>query len=131
MELFLQSCGLVLLAVILMLAMGNGSKDLSLAVSIGVCVLVMTAAMTYIRPVLQFVDTLTQMGGLNRSLVQILMKSSGICIIGELASLVCADAGNSSMAKIIQLLSTAVILWLSLPLFSMLLDLLQKMMGEL
>ena len=131
MELFLQSCGLVLLAVILMLSIGSGSKDISIAVSIGVCVLILTAAMAYIKPVLQFVDTLTQVGGLNRNLVQILMKAAGICIIGEFASLVCSDAGNSSMAKGIQFLATAVILWLSLPLFSMLLELLQKMMGEL
>ena len=131
MELFFQACGAVMLSVILILSMGSCSKDIGLMVSIGVCILVATAAMSYLSPVLDFVDMLISLGGLNRELVQILLKSAGICITGEIASLVCNDAGNSAMAKAIQILATAVILWLSLPLFSMLVELLQRMMGEL
>ena len=131
MDLFFQACGAVLLSVILILSLGSHSRDFGILVTIGVCVLVITAAMSFLRPVLDLIDTLIKMGGLNRELVQILLKSAGICIIGETASLICADAGSSSMGKAIHILATAVILWLSLPLFTMLVDLLQKIMGEL
>ena len=131
MEIFFQACGAVLLSVILILSMGSHGKDFGLLVTMGVCVIVMTAAMAYFRPVLDFIDTLVSFGGLNRELVQILLKSAGICIVGETASLICADAGSSSMGKVIHILATAAILWLSVPLFSLLVDLLQRMMGEL
>ena len=64
-------------------------------------------------------------------MVEILMKSTGIGIITEIANLVCKDAGNESMGKSMQLLGTAVILYLSLPLFQTLIELLQKILGEL
>jgi hypothetical protein len=52
-------------------------------------------------------------------------------LIGELAGLICSDAGNAALAKSIQILTTAVILWLSIPLFESLLDLVQAILGEL
>ena len=45
--------------------------------------------------------------------------------------LVCKDAGNESMGKSMQLLGSAAILYLSVPLFAALLELLQKILGEL
>lgn len=44
--------------------------------------------------------------------------------------MVCTDAGNASLGKAVQLLGTAVILWLSLPLFKALVELLQSILGE-
>ena len=131
MHLFLQSCGAVLLAVILMLSMGSQGKDLSMMVSVCVCIIVMTVALSYLQPVLDFVESLVNLGGLNSRMVEILMKSTGICLIGEIASLICADSGNSSMGKVIQLLGSVVILCLSLPLFDALIELLQEIMGDL
>ena len=131
MELFIQACGAVLLSVILILSMGSHSRDLALTVTLGVSILVMTAALHYLRPVLDFADTLIHMGGLNSTLVQILFKSAGICILSEISALICSDAGNNSLAKAIQMLAAAVVLWLSLPLFTMLVDALKNLLGGL
>jgi hypothetical protein len=48
-----------------------------------------------------------------------------------LATLICTDAGNTALAKTVQILTTAMILWLSIPLFESLLDLVQAILGEL
>ena len=71
------------------------------------------------------------MGGLDSGTLRILLKAVGIGLVSEIAALVCADAGNSSLGKTVQLLGSAVILWLSLPLFTMLIELLQRIMGAL
>ena len=63
--------------------------------------------------------------------IEILMKATGIGIVTEIANMVCKDAGNESMGKSMQLLGSAVILYLSMPLFQVLIDLLQKILGEL
>ena len=52
-------------------------------------------------------------------------------MIAEIAALLCSDAGNTSLGKTLNILSGAVILWLSLPIFNKLLELLENILGAL
>lgn len=131
MELFVKTCGAVLLAVVLILTLGNRSKDLSMVLGMAVCCMAALIAMEYLRPVIDFISQLEEMGGLDHSLVRILLKVVGIGLVSEIAALVCTDSGSSSLGKAVKLLGAAVILWLSLPLYSMLVELLQKILGGL
>ncbi|MBR4290362.1 MAG: stage III sporulation AC/AD family protein [Oscillospiraceae bacterium] len=131
MTLFLQVCGAVLLAVILVLALKSHNKEIGTILAIAVCCMCTLAAFAYLQPVLDFLQTLENLGGLNDNMVKILLKVTGIGIVMEIANLVCKDAGNESMGKSLQLVGTAVILYLSIPLFNALLDLMQKILGEL
>ena len=64
-------------------------------------------------------------------MLAILIKALGVGLASEIASMICTDAGNASLTKAIQLLGGAVILYLSVPMFSALMDLIQKIVGEL
>ena len=128
---FLQISGAVLLAVILVLALKSYCKEIGTILAITVCCLTGLTALRYLQPVLEFLKKLEDLGGLDEVMIEILLKSTGIGIITEIANLVCKDAGNESMGKSMQLLGTAVILYLSLPLFQTLIELLQKILGEL
>ena len=46
-----------------------------------------------------------------------------------MAGLVCADAGNAALAKMLRLLGTAAILCLSVPMFTALLECITEMVG--
>ena len=131
MTLYLQISGAVLLAVILVLTLKSNCKEIGTILSITVCCIAAFAALSYLQPVLAFLKKLEQLGSLDNTMVEILLKSTGIGIITEIANLVCKDADNESMGKTMQLLGTAVILYLSMPLFNALIDLLQKILGEL
>ena len=131
MTLFLQVCGAVLLSVILVLTLKNQGKEIGLLLAIGMCIMAALASMQYLRPVVDFLKTLENLGGLNSSMVTALLKVTGIGMITEIANLICKDAGNESMGKTLQLMGTAVILWLSMPLFTSLIALIQKILGEL
>ena len=90
------------------------------------------AAMIFLHclePVLPFVKTLQQLGDLNGDMLQILLKTVGVGLISEISAVVCKDSGNESLGKALQLLGVAVILWLSIPVFQMLMDLMQKILG--
>ena len=128
---FLQISGAVLLAVILVLALKSYCKEIGTILAITVCCLTGLTALRYLQPVLEFLKKLEDLGGLDEVMIEILLKSTGIGIITEIANLVCKDAGNESMGKSMQVLGTAVILYLSLPLFQTLIELLQKILGEL
>lgn len=131
MTLYLQICGGIFLSVILFVTLKVSGKDLSVALTVAVCCMVSLTALYYLKPIIAFVKTLESIGGLNRDMVTILLKATGIGIVSEISNLVCKDAGNESMGKSMQLLGTAVILYLSMPLFSELLELMQKILGEL
>ena len=131
MTLFLQISGAVLLTVILVLTLKSNSKEIGTILAITVCCITALAALSYLRPVLEFLKKLEQVGSLDSTMVEILLKATGIGIVTEIANLVCKDAGNESMGKTMQILGTAVILYLSMPLFYTLIDLLQKILGEL
>ncbi len=131
MGLYLQACGAVLLALVLILCVANRTKEIAVLLGIGVCCMVMLVAMRYIEPVVDFVKQLSSIGDLDASMIAILLKVVGIGMVSEVASLVCADSGNSSLGKTLQLLGNAVMLYLAIPLFTMLMELVQTILGEL
>ena len=131
MSVYLQVCGAVLLAVIMVLTLKSHSKEAGTILAVAVCCMVALAALQYLQPVLRFLETLELLGKLDSDMVTTLLKVTGIGMITEISNLVCKDAGNESMGKSMQLLGSAVILYLSVPLFATLLELLQKILGEL
>lgn len=129
MALYLKCAGAAMVGVVLILTLGR--KDLGLALSAAVCVMMALAAAEYLGPVLELLHRLEEMGNLDGSMIAILFKCVGIGLITEIAGTVCADSGNGSLAKSLQILGTAVVLWLSLPLFDCLLSLIQEILEGL
>ena len=130
MTIFLQACAGVLLAVFLILTLGSHGKNMGNLLAMAICCMVAGIALGYLRPVMAFMKQLENLGNLNGELIRILLKIAGFGRLTEITSMVCSDAVNSSMGKTLQLLGNVVILWLSVPIFNMLLDLLQEILGE-
>lgn len=126
---FLQACGAVLLAVILILAQGDNRQWVTVLTLVACC-MVMAVAMGYLRPVMDFLRQLEAFGNLDSTMVEALLKIAGIGLLSEISSLICADAGNAVLGKTVQLLGTAVMLWLSVPLLTAMLELLRRILGE-
>ena len=131
MGIYLKACAAVLLSVIIILIVGKSSKDFGLVLTVMVCCMVAMAAMEYIQPILEFLSKIEDIGGLDHSMIRILLKVSGIGLISEICSLVCADSGNASLGKVMKLLGCSVMIWLSLPLYAMLIELLQRILGAI
>lgn len=131
MELFWKAAALALIAGVLSLTLKKQDKEYSLLVSIAACLMVTAITVTYLNPVFSFLKKLETLGDLRADMLSILIKALGVALASEIASMICTDAGNASLTKAIQLLGGAVILYLSVPMFSALLDLIQKIVGEL
>ena len=126
---FYQAAGLVLVASVLGLVLAKQGKEMTVMLTIGVCCMVLVAAIAFLKPVLEFMHQLESLGKLNSQMVQILFKVVGIGMVSEISGMICADAGNASMGKALQMLSNAVILWLAIPVFQTLLELIQQIVG--
>lgn len=121
----------ILLTVILGVVLSKQNKDLSTVLTLAACCMVLYVAVSYLQPVLDFAETLRELGQLDAGILRILWKAVGITLIAEIATLVCQDAGNGALGKAVQILAAAAVLWLSLPLMEALLDTVQKIVGEI
>lgn len=122
-------CG-ILVCTVICLVLAKQGKDFSVLLILCVCCLVIGAAVSYLKPVVELMERLSQLGQLDVSLLGVLLKAVGIALISETAMLVCKDAGTGSMGKALQILATAVILWLSIPLMNELIDLVENILGN-
>ena len=125
MDMFLQASALVLLGLILCQTL---EKNFSVLLCMGISVMILVAGISFFRPVMAFLEELQSLCNLRSDMLLILMKVTFVCIITEIAALLCADGGNASLAQSLKLLSSVVALWLSIPVFRALLDLLQRIL---
>lgn len=131
MELFIKVIAGTLIALVLYLILGRLGKEFSLLLSIGTCCMIAALSVTFIQPVMTFIDKLVALGKLDTDMLKIVLKSVGIGFLSEIAGLICADAGNAALGKVLQILTSAVILWLSLPLFSSLIALVEEILAAI
>ena len=131
MELFFKAAALILVTSVLSLFLGKLEKDTAVLMSIAACCVAGTAAFHYLEPVFTFLSNLSSVGNLQDGILDTLLKVAGITLVSEITGTICTDSGNGSLGKMLQLLGSGVILYLSLPIFQLLLDLLTEVMGEL
>ena len=95
------------------------------------CCIAASIAVSYLEPVLDLLWELNDIGEMQDGMLGILLKVAGIALVSELAGMICSDAGNGSLGKTLQLLGSAAILYLSIPIFNTLLTLIREILGEL
>ena len=131
MERFYQAAAGVLVAVILILTLRKQGSETALLLSVLVCCMVGFLAAGFLEPVMRFLRRLQKMGSLDVEYLNSLLKIVGICFTAEIAALICEDAGNGALGKALQFLAGAVIVYLSLPMLTKLLDLVEKILDNL
>lgn len=131
MEEFFKAVALVLLAVILVLVLKTGSEGIGRLLSLLVCAMILTLAVRFLEPVMDFIRSVQRLGDIDGQMLTIILKVVGISVTAEIAGLICDDAGNAAMGKTLQLLATAVIVYLSLPMLTGFLQLIEGILNRL
>ena len=116
------------IAAMLGIILQRQGKEYALVLILAVSAMGACLALSYIRPVISFLERLRDIGNLDSEVLKILLKAVGIGLIGEISGTICADSGNSSLGKMLQLLSAAVILWMSLPILEQVMDLIVEIL---
>lgn len=129
MDNFWQWIAGVMLTVVLGITLSKQGKDISLVLTMVVCCMVLLAATSYLKPVMEFVERLETISNLDAGYSRIVLKSVGIGLITEIAVLICNDSGNTALGKSLQIAATVLVLWFSLPLMEALLEMIERIMG--
>lgn len=131
MNIFWKVIGAVLVAVIFGTYLQRQFKETAVLLSLSVCVMVALLTISFVQPVITFIERLRELGNLDHELIVILLKAVGIGFITEICTAICTDSGNSAISKVLQILGATVVLWLALPLLESLLEILQKILEGL
>ena len=130
MHTFLKAIAGVLIALLLWLCLSKYNKEHATVLTLVVCAAVITVAMTFLQPLVDFINDLQDVANIDLDLITVALKAVGIGILSEFMALICKDSGNASMGKALQTLSSVVVLWLSIPVFERLLALLDEILGS-
>ncbi len=125
---FWKAVAVVLVAVILGVFLQQQRKEIGLLLIILVCAMVSILAVSYLKPVISFLQKLQGLGNLDPQMLSIMLKATGIGLITQISSAICQDSGNGTLAKGLQILGSSVVVWMSLPLWEELIALLQKLL---
>ena len=128
MNIFIKAAAGALVALILHLILARQGKDFSVLLTVAVCCMMATAAMEYLEPVIVLFEKLQTLGQLDSDMMMVVFRVVGIGLLGEIVGLICSDAGNAALGKTLQILASAVILWMSVPLFTSLIELVEEIL---
>ena len=108
-----------------MLILRGSSKGIGELLTLLVCCMVMASAIEYLKPVLAFINSVQALIGVDSRFIKLLLKVVGIAATAEIAGLICDDSGNSAIGKALQFLATAVIVCMSIPMLTALMELIE------
>lgn len=128
---FFKAVSLCLICVVLWLTLSNFNKTFALLLSAAACCMVMGLAYTYLEPVLAFFRDLQNRALWNSDAAQIVIRATGIGVISELTAMLCTDSGNAALGKAVRTVAASAVMWLSLPMFRVLLELIDTVVASL
>ena len=129
MSIFFKICALALISLVLMLLLEKHEKYIAALIGIAVCCMVAAMASDFLQPIIRLMRQLQRTAAIDSNVFAILLKSVGISVVCEITSLICTESGYSSLGKVLQNTGITLILYLSLPLFSELLELVSELLG--
>ena len=118
-----------MISLVLMLLLEKQEKYIAALIGIAVCSILFVMAADFLQPIIRLMRQLQRTAALNSDVFAILLKSVGVSVICEIITLICTESGYGSMGKVLQNAGISLILYLSLPLFTELLDLVSEFLG--
>lgn len=121
-------CGFIIVAALISLTLRDYKKEYAVLIGLAVCIFAVLTALPDILKLFRFIsDTANSVSGMGGKL-EPLSKALGIAFVTEIASNLCIDTGERSMAGKIELLGKVSILIVSLPLAQQVLDVIKGLL---
>ena len=129
MEQFLKILALALVTVLAILLLRKRTTEFALVLSL-VCISALCFyAATTLQPVMDMLERLETLSGVHGAVLAPVVKTALIGILTHICAGICSDAGESGISRMVELCGTAMALYLSTPLITAVLDLLDTLLG--
>ncbi len=118
----IQIVSLSLVATILVIILKQYRPEFSILISLIACVFIILFAFEKIQTIISMLNDLIIASGINKTFFEILIKITGIAYIVELASNLCADAGEKAIASKVEFAGKVLIVTMSVPIITTLIE---------
>ena len=115
--------GIALTALIVIVILRQYKPEYAIYVSIIAGILILYIAMEKITGIINLLQSISDKTYINKNFLGILLKITGIAFLTEFAVSVCSDAGEKAIASKIEIGSKVVIITMSIPIITSLLEL--------
>lgn len=115
--------GIGLLALIIIVILKQYKPEFAIYVSMTAGVLILVLAIQKLTGIINLLQSLANKTYINKSFLSILLKITGIAFITEFAVSICSDAGEKAIASKIEIGSKVIIIAMSIPIITSLLEL--------
>ena len=115
--------GIGLLALIIIVILKQYKPEFAIYVSMIAGVLILVLAIQKLTGIINLLQSLANKTYINKSFLSISLKITGIAFITEFAVSICSDAGEKAIASKIEIGSKVIIIAMSIPIITSLLEL--------
>ena len=115
--------GIRLIGLIIIVILKQYKPELAIYVSIIAGVLILVFAIEKLTGIINLLQSISNKTNINSSFLKILLKITGITFITEFAVSICSDAGEKAIASKIEIGSKVIIITMSIPIITSLLEL--------
>ena len=117
-----------MLTLILILTIKEQRKDIAVILSLIAGVFILNFAINKIEPVINLLNTLSEKSGINKEFFTVILKVTAIAYLVEIAKSMCEDSNEKALGQKVEIAGKVVIISISIPIITSLLNLLSDMM---
>ena len=123
MEEIIKIIGISLTALVIIIILKQYKPEYAIYASIIAGIIILFFAMDKISGIVNLLQSISDKTYINKTFLSILLKITGIAFITEFAVSICSDAGEKAIASKIEIGSKVIIVTMSIPIITSLLEL--------
>lgn len=124
----LKIIGIALISLIIIILLKQYKPEFAIYISLITGVLILVLVMDKLTGVINLLQSISNKTSINNNFLNLLIKITGVSFLSEFAVSVCKDSGESAIASKIELGTKIIIISMSIPIISSLLELILKIM---
>ena len=128
MEEIIKIIGIGLVALVIIIILKQYKPEYAIYVSIIAGILILFLAIEKLIGIIELLQSISNKTYINQQFLGILLKITGIAFLTEFAVSVCSDAGEKAIASKIEIGSKVIIITMSMPIITSLLELIMEIL---
>lgn len=129
MQSFIHAAVIGLVTVVFVSLLKKRDAELAVVLSVAACAVIGVVIFELAQPLITFLERLRNLSGMDKELMAPMLKVLGIGLLTQVSASVCIDAGQSAIAKLIEVSGGLLSVYVALPLLEAVLELLEGMGG--
>ena len=120
--------GIALIALIIIILLKQYRPEFAIYISLLTGVLILLLVMDKLQGIIGLLQSLANKASINSTFLTLLIKITGIAFLSEFAVSICKDSGEGAIASKIEIGSKIIIISMSIPIISSLLEIILKIL---